>query len=593
MTPVTFDGCFGWLHPGRGDRGVVLCSAFGHEAVGTHRGWLALAERLGAQGLHVLRFDYHGTGDAAGDETDPQRLDAWRDSVTGAVAMLRRTCGVGSVTLVGLRLGATLAMLAGETLPEVEAIACLAPVVSGRSYVRELRLLARTWEEANFPGTAAAAQTDALDVVGTLLDADTLAALAGIDLRRRPSPPRRVLLMDAGRPETASLGAHLAALGAAVTTAPFPGHREFLREPVLSEIPEAAFERLCAWIGPGGGDAQHRPAYPAQPTLRLAQAEERPVRFGTGDALFGILCRADRPRARAPVILMINTGRSHHVGDARLFVTLSRRLAEAGISSLRMDVGGMGDSLPAPGGTPTPLYDTRSCDDVCAALDWLERHGDGAVSVLGLCSGAYLGLHAARRDQRVVGLDLVNLQTFEWRGGALGVENRRLRRPARFYVAALLRSHVWQRVLRGRVDVATLLLVLLRRPLEHCRRWLSLGLDVATGRETAAGKVRRWFQELSARSVRVRLWYSDMDPGLSELAAKFGRGAQALGRIGGIEVRLIPEADHALHRREAREHFIRSFTAAAIGCCDGDAEMLDAGDGSQPRTDRRHRVACR
>src|ERR1700692_718420 len=66
MKPIVFGGRFGWLHPGNGDRGVVLCNSFGHEYVWTHKGMRRLADELSARGIWVLRFDYRGTGDSAG-----------------------------------------------------------------------------------------------------------------------------------------------------------------------------------------------------------------------------------------------------------------------------------------------------------------------------------------------------------------------------------------------------------------------------------------------------------------------------------------------------------------------------------------------
>ena len=71
MIPVVFDGCFGWLHPAAGNRGVVLCAPHGYEELCVHRQWASLAERLAAAGLPTLRFDYRGTGNSVGDDEEP------------------------------------------------------------------------------------------------------------------------------------------------------------------------------------------------------------------------------------------------------------------------------------------------------------------------------------------------------------------------------------------------------------------------------------------------------------------------------------------------------------------------------------------
>ena len=109
MTPVVFDGCFGWLHNARGDTGVVLCNPYGHEALWAHRSWRGLAEHLSANGMPALRFDYRGTGDSAQSEDDGERVDAWVSSVMDAVQYLRKTTGVKRVVLCGVRLGGMVA----------------------------------------------------------------------------------------------------------------------------------------------------------------------------------------------------------------------------------------------------------------------------------------------------------------------------------------------------------------------------------------------------------------------------------------------------------------------------------------------------
>jgi pimeloyl-ACP methyl ester carboxylesterase len=135
MEPVVFNECFGWLHEARGRHGVVLCNPFGYDAYCTHRGWRKLAESVAAAGMPTLRFDYPGTGDSAGLEEDPKRFDAWLGSIAAGVEWLREYTGVEQVSLVGLRLGATLAALAAARIGNIDGLVLLAPVITGRSCV--------------------------------------------------------------------------------------------------------------------------------------------------------------------------------------------------------------------------------------------------------------------------------------------------------------------------------------------------------------------------------------------------------------------------------------------------------------------------
>jgi pimeloyl-ACP methyl ester carboxylesterase len=103
---------FGVYEPARqGDRAsraAVLCNPVGNEYIHAHRTMRNLASRLSKAGYHVLRFDYYGTGDSAGD-SDKGNPDRWCDDIGVAMSELRDMTGATKITLIGLRLGANLA----------------------------------------------------------------------------------------------------------------------------------------------------------------------------------------------------------------------------------------------------------------------------------------------------------------------------------------------------------------------------------------------------------------------------------------------------------------------------------------------------
>ncbi len=82
----------------------MLCQPLGIEAICVYYTYRLLADRLAEQGLAVLRFDYDGTGDSTGQETDPDRVEAWLSSVTAAADVLVGA-GVSDIGLVGVRIG--------------------------------------------------------------------------------------------------------------------------------------------------------------------------------------------------------------------------------------------------------------------------------------------------------------------------------------------------------------------------------------------------------------------------------------------------------------------------------------------------------
>lgn len=143
MTPFRFGPpqrqLYGIHHPalpGRAQRaGVLLCNPFGQEAVRTHRMFRVLADRLARAGVHVLRFDYHGTGDSSGDDTDGH-LEAWRDDVLLAHQELHRRAMGATITWMGARLGATIAALAARQSPDLaEHLVLWEPIADGPAYL--------------------------------------------------------------------------------------------------------------------------------------------------------------------------------------------------------------------------------------------------------------------------------------------------------------------------------------------------------------------------------------------------------------------------------------------------------------------------
>ncbi|TSC22668.1 alpha/beta fold hydrolase [Corallococcus sp. Z5C101001] len=145
---------FGVHHPAQGSErstGVVLCYPAAQEYMLTHWAFRKLAGMLTREGFHVFRFDYYGTGDSAG-EMQEGRLATWAQDIRQAATELQDVTGVQRVALVGLRMGATLAVRAALEGLSTAALVLWEPVVKGDAYLRELELLqARRAARTLFP----------------------------------------------------------------------------------------------------------------------------------------------------------------------------------------------------------------------------------------------------------------------------------------------------------------------------------------------------------------------------------------------------------------------------------------------------------
>ncbi len=156
---------------------------------------------------------------------------------------------------------------------------------------------------------------------------------------------------------------------------------------------------------------------------------QRVVKFGSATPLAGVLTEPAGAAVRQPVaVVLLNSGILHHVGANRLHVQLAGRLAEAGFVSLRFDLSGIGDSEAR---RDDLSFEQSAPLETRDAIEYLGRaHGMRRVVLMGLCSGADVAHLAARDDDRVVGLGMLDPWAYKTRMYHVHYYARRLLRPA-------------------------------------------------------------------------------------------------------------------------------------------------------------------
>ncbi|OYV35300.1 MAG: alpha/beta hydrolase, partial [Thiomonas sp. 20-64-5] len=113
---------------------VLLCNPFGQEAIRAHRLYRVMADRLSAAGHPVLRFDYYGSGDSAGDDDAWDLLGSIGDA-QAALAELRRRSQAPRWSAMGLRLGGTIALeTARRAALPAQVLLLIEPVLNGMAY---------------------------------------------------------------------------------------------------------------------------------------------------------------------------------------------------------------------------------------------------------------------------------------------------------------------------------------------------------------------------------------------------------------------------------------------------------------------------
>lgn len=363
----------------------MIASTIGYEWWSSHRTVRTIAEGLAARGHLVLRFDYDGTGDSAGERWDPDRITAWRSSLRAAVEAVRAQ-GPTSVSIVGLRFGALLALTDGADLG-VASIAAIAPVVSGRRYSRELRLLAEP-----VPGVEGAVVN-----AGLVLTQPTIADLGALDATMGDRPPApRVLVLQRPEQPVDALVEHLRGLGTVVEVQDAVGLETALDIATeAATVPGGLVDAVVDWFGTGPTRATSVEVAPSQPVVADIPVEDGVVRESIVELGGLVAVRSQAPAGPSDtVVVLLDSGSEPHVGPGRSWVDYARTLARRGVDVLRIDYSGWGES-PDRGHAPGRPYDRHCLEETAAMVRQLRADYDHVV-LAGLCVGAWMGIRVAQ-----------------------------------------------------------------------------------------------------------------------------------------------------------------------------------------------------
>ncbi|HEX3697245.1 MAG TPA: amino acid adenylation domain-containing protein [Polyangia bacterium] len=138
---------FGVYHPPtsgpRRDTALLVCPSIGHEHTRGHHAIQILCDAAARAGFAALRFDYTGVGDSAGTLSDASP-DGWCADIQRAIEELIARSGARAVHLVGLRLGAVLAVAALQRggpafYRKIQSVCLWDPLPSGEAFFRQAR----------------------------------------------------------------------------------------------------------------------------------------------------------------------------------------------------------------------------------------------------------------------------------------------------------------------------------------------------------------------------------------------------------------------------------------------------------------------
>jgi pimeloyl-ACP methyl ester carboxylesterase len=560
---------FAWHHRPSSDAhdvAVILCKPFGYEAACTHRAYRHLGQRLAEDGFHVVRPDYHGTGDSSGADSDPDRVSAWVGSIRSAIAWARANLGTRNVVVLGTRLGALLALQVA-TCEDIDALVLFAPPASGRALLREARALQSLLDGGRKRTPLSEGSEES---AGFLLAGPTVEALTKLDPLAAPRMARAALLVARDDLPGAEVGlaSKLESRGVEVTLSKAGGYAKMMQyDPHRAIAPDAVWNEISEYLVARYGDSRavHAPNVSYSPTASVRESDAVvAVREEAVDiqGLFGVLTEPSESSVatRATGIILHNIGANPHIGSNRLYVVMARRWAALGFRVLRFDSAGLGDSPVGGRIVENQVYSQSAIDDSRRAMDFLSRlRGVDHFVLMGLCSGAYVSFHAAVADERVAGIVLMNIMLFHWKeGDPIDVRKRDTVKSTRFYSEAIFKRDAWVRLLRGNVNVSAIAQGLFQKAWARARRR-------ATSALAGESDVARGFRTILHRGSHALLVFAAEDGGRDVVDEHLGTDGARFRNDPSFRLEVIEGTDHTFSPLWSQEVLLSLLTSHLVG----------------------------
>ena len=183
-------------------KGVIICQPIAEERCRAKRILVNQARLLCHNGCHVLIFDYFGEGDSEGNFEETTGISRVSDICDG-IQFLKEASGITDIGILGLRMGASLALLA---LQQTDVYFCVLwePVIDGYEYMQNwlrINLSAQLvyYKEIKYNRKALEDQLlkgARIENEGYIITKDFYTSFAQINLLNITFPPIPTLIME-------------------------------------------------------------------------------------------------------------------------------------------------------------------------------------------------------------------------------------------------------------------------------------------------------------------------------------------------------------------------------------------------------------
>lgn len=218
-------------------------------------------------------------------------------------------------------------------------------------------------------------------------------------------------------------------------------------------------------------------------------------------------------------------------GPHDLLTFAARQLGQHGISSLRFDFTGRGES---DGHYAQTDLDDMADDALAAARLLRERTGARSVFVVGICSGGNIAIGILDRMRETAGLFLISVYPFS-DGDSFGRSAKRSFFYLKEYAHKLFRAETWRKAIRGAIDFRQILTILLGNKKKQPRKLAVEKKDNGHASHSPLWNLTQWRRP-------VRMVYGDADTDFQASLAYYRTFAEKQGAP--LQFSIYPGANH-------------------------------------------------
>lgn len=523
---------------------------------------------LVSKGYGVLIPDYSATGDSEG-EFEAADWGQWKAEALAILNWIVES-GANSVGLWGVRLGALMALEVYAQLGQVDVIrqrvinrlVLWQPVLDGKQFMTQflrIRVAASAIAsdgDSSQKDTVASlrerlAQGESLEVGGYCLNPGLVSSIDSLSSKTLPPPAgASVQVFEVSSvadspvmPVTARVAQMWRDQSCSVEVKKVQGE-PFWAAQELVEAQQLIEQSTHLW--PKVTDAAIAGAVTPSASGALDCQGEQTLTFGCDSSeLHGILHVPDSPTARAVVVVV--GGPQYRVGSHRYFVTLARALAAQGVTVLRFDYRGMGDS-------EGPFTGFEALEhDIQSAIDTLVNRVPAVqeVTLWGLCDGATASGFYAYSDSRVTGLILLN----PWVRSEAGEAKAQIKH---YYLQRLMQRDFWRKLYSGSFNAKqslSSLVATVRKVFSKPQVYDGIAINS----QDLLGSLQQSLDRFTGRTLFI-LSGNDLTAAEFSDGAKGSAVMQAFIQRESVSVEHLPSSDHTFSRNAWKQR------ATALAC---------------------------